>query len=332
MKKEYDLISIIVPVFNGEKYVSCCLDNILNQTYKNTEIVIVNDGSTDSTKNIIEKYAEEYSNIKIINQENKGLWSARNVGIENADGQFIGFVDVDDYIRPDMYEILHELCINNESDIAVCDRYRNINYKNDYENMNTTTEKKYIYDSRDAVIHLFSNTRNIKPALWDKLYRREMFEKIRCENTFFEDMSITYKLLYSASKVIVTKKQLYGYSVHEGSLITSEWSLKKTKSYYDIMEMIEEYFMGVDDQEIHASIQYLRMQWGIESWEYMWNSSIISDEEKTIFVKYIRKYEKEIDWKHLNAPVLKKIKKKIEYYFFARSPYNFVKIKKAFNG
>ena len=112
-------ISIIVAVYNVEKYLKRSLDSILNQSYKNIEVIIVNDGSTDNSRNICEKYAELYSNIKVIHKENGGLSSARNIGIENATGEYIGFVDSDDYISSNMFEEMYNRIIESDSDIAI---------------------------------------------------------------------------------------------------------------------------------------------------------------------------------------------------------------------
>ncbi|MBQ3035419.1 MAG: glycosyltransferase, partial [Lachnospiraceae bacterium] len=98
-----DLITIIVPVYNGEKYIQKCLDSILQQTYDNYEILIVNDGSTDETLKIATQYEQKYENIRIVTKENQGLPQARKTGVENANGSYIGFVDVDDWIDPDMF-------------------------------------------------------------------------------------------------------------------------------------------------------------------------------------------------------------------------------------
>ena len=103
-----DMVSIIVPIYNSEKYLHACLDSIVSQTYKNIEIILVNDGSIDKSGVICDEYSRKYNNIKVFHKENGGVSSARNLGIDNATGQYLAFVDPDDYIDANMYEILVE--------------------------------------------------------------------------------------------------------------------------------------------------------------------------------------------------------------------------------
>ena len=120
MNKNEPLISIIVPVYNVEKYLSKCIDSIINQTYKNIEIILIDDGSTDSSGAICDKYALVDSRIHVLHIENSGVSNARNVGLNHATGDYIGFVDSDDYIEPNMYELLLEELIADDVDVVQC--------------------------------------------------------------------------------------------------------------------------------------------------------------------------------------------------------------------
>lgn len=326
-----ELITVILPVYNGEKYIDDCIKNILGQTYSPIELLIVDDGSTDKSGEIADSYAEANKNVRVIHQLNRGSWSARNTGLDNSRGEYIGFVDVDDYIKPEMIEDLYNLAKEHDAEIAICDRYRNINYKNDFESMDASKSDVIVFDGRQAVIHLFSDTSMIKPAVWDKIYRKNIFENIRCENTFFEDVSVIYKVLFRAQTVAVTRKQLYGYSVHEGSLITSDWTKKKTDSYYKNLEDIERFFEKYDDLEIQESINYFRVQWGIESWESMAKSINVTKDERKMFFWYIRRAVKRMKWTNNSFSHKKKVKKCLEFLLFARFPYLFLILKKLYN-
>ena len=142
-------------------------------------------------------------------KENGGCYSAWNKGLDVATGDFIGFVDNDDYIQPQMYETLLDILIEQDADICACNRYRNVDNINDYCNMDLTNERICVFSGYDAVVHLLSDTQYIKPAMWDKLYKSSLFETLRFPNTFFEDAAITYKLLYTSKKIAYTEKQLY---------------------------------------------------------------------------------------------------------------------------
>ena len=113
-------ISVIIPVYNVEKYISRCLDSILNQSYKNVEIIIINDGSTDKSGLICDEYSKRYDNIRVFHKENGGVSSARNLGITVAKGEYITFADPDDFLNKDMYKILYDNAKNNNSDITIC--------------------------------------------------------------------------------------------------------------------------------------------------------------------------------------------------------------------
>ena len=118
---EIPLISLIVPVFNVEKYLKRCLDSLISQSYKNIEIILIDDGSTDESGKICDRYAKEHSNIiKVLHQENQGLSMARNAGLDIAIGEYIGFVDSDDYVEPKMFERLYNNLLESNADISVC--------------------------------------------------------------------------------------------------------------------------------------------------------------------------------------------------------------------
>ena len=219
MEKSNYKISVIVAVYNAEDYLCNCCNSILAQTYRNIELILVNDGSEDNSLAICKKIQASDKRVVVIDKENGGCYSAWNKGLDVATGDFIGFVDNDDYIQPQMYETLLDILIEQDADICACNRYRNIDNINDYCNMDLTNERICVFSGYDAVAHLLRDTQYIKPAMWDKLYKSSLFETLRFPNTFFEDAAITYKLLYTSKKIAYTEKQLYAYSVRGGSMI-----------------------------------------------------------------------------------------------------------------
>ena len=220
MIKDSDkLISIIVPIYNIEIYLSRCVDSIINQCYTNLEIILVDDGSTDSCGMMCDSYKEQDSRIVVIHKANGGLSSARNAGLDVAQGEYIGFVDGDDYIEPDMYEKLYYFCSQNELDI-VCARFCEcIDGKDHLENYTGTS--KIDLGSRlycDALLE--RNGAKITSSVWDRLYKKEMFEGIRFpEGKLYEDIVITPTLFLNAGKCGYIDSLVYHYTIRSDSIM-----------------------------------------------------------------------------------------------------------------
>lgn len=218
MKK--DLISIIIPVYNIEDYVSECIESVIAQTYNNIEIILVDDGSTDSSRKICDKYAKKDNRIIVVHKENGGLSDARNVGINTAKGSYLGFVDGDDLVAPDMYQRLIEEAIVTDSDIATC--------KFDYYDKNLNTNKKNnekvldVCDGFCAIKYLFNDLICGNYA-WNKLYKAALFKDTEYpKGKYFEDIFTTYKLFLKANKVVLLNDSLYYYRVRDKQITNAE--------------------------------------------------------------------------------------------------------------
>ena len=193
------MISVIVPVFNVELYLHKCLDSILNQTYKELEIIVVDDGSTDNSGEICEEYRRKDERVKVFHTGNHGLSTARNFGLDNANGEYIGFVDSDDWIEPNMYELLFERAEETESDIVECGIFT------DYK---TSTIRQSAIDrtvaNEEALEALLKE--EILTQVWNKIYRRSIFNSVRFpDNRSFEDIATTYKLIQNVKVTGVTE-------------------------------------------------------------------------------------------------------------------------------
>src|SRR5690625_2816139 len=189
-------ISIIVPVYNVASYVQQCLDSILDQTFKGFEVIVINDGSTDNTGEIIDKYTKKDRRVKAIHQSYGGVSSARNIGIELATGEYIGFVDGDDYIKKDMFETLYRMCVDTESDIAICRLGRKI----DDNIINNTVEPLYTkeLDKEEAMCELFKGIL-YRFSLCNKLFKKSCFQGISFPvGRIHEDLATTYRLFDQA--------------------------------------------------------------------------------------------------------------------------------------
>ena len=221
-----DLISVIINTYNAQNYIDKCIQSIISQTYKNIEIIIVNDGSTDNTLNICKKYKD--NRIKIIDQENKGLSLARNIGIENSNGKYLYFVDADDYVENDVLEYLYNQMKKYKVLIATCDSVDIYDYqnkvKNKAEKIEIVTDKQMIKDI------LFSKKR--VGAIWNKLFDKTLFENIRFENRIINDVVVVYKLLLQAKKIVISNQIKYYYLRHNES-ITSNNKDERLIDFYE---------------------------------------------------------------------------------------------------
>ena len=183
------MISIIVPIYNVEKYLSNCIDSILNQTYKDLQIIVVNDGSTDNTEAIVGEIADKDSRVQLINKENGGVSSARNVGLEYVNKDCITFVDDDDTLDLDMYEILMKYAEYNEYDIVHCG-YKRINDET-VKLVNGTNN--IIKQTKNEALECIVGGKIFVPALWNKVYKRKLFDDIY-ENLNMKKPNLKYPL------------------------------------------------------------------------------------------------------------------------------------------
>lgn len=211
-------ISIIVPVYNTEKYLSKCLNSLIKQTYKDIEIIVVNDGSKDKSLEIAKKFAKQDNRIKVFNKENGGLSSARNFGIEKASGEYIGFVDSDDYIKENMFEILYNMIKEANAKIAICGWYlvedsqiRTCNFKC----------KKLVLNDEQAIDMLLNHV-SFDNFACNKLFHRALFKDVIFPvGELLEDLSTIYKLIHEAKVIVVDSNPLYYYVLHSNSITSN---------------------------------------------------------------------------------------------------------------
>lgn len=222
--KSLPLISVIVPVYNVKDYVGRCLDSICNQTYTNLEIIVIDDGSVDGSGEFCDAYAQKDARIKVLHYENGGLSAARNRGLDMATGEFIGFVDSDDWIDTDMYEFLYKLLKTEEADISICSHYLE---KTDKTKVKYSSDKLLGLIPRDA-IRLLVEDNIIRNFAWDKLYRRSLFEGLRFpQGRYFEDMAVMYRIFYRARKIVMKGYPKYHYMIREDSITGSKYNSEK---------------------------------------------------------------------------------------------------------
>lgn len=227
MGYEKKLISVVVPVYNVEKYLERCIESLIAQTYDELEIILVDDGSTDSSGCICDEYAKQYENIIVIHKENGGLSSARNKGLDNARGEFIGFVDSDDWIHPNMYSILYELLVSNDADVSSA---KYVFRKNEKKVDETDKGQVFVFQDREIVEFYLKYSYENKIGeypVWNKLYKRELFKLVRFEEkTVYEDIVPNYRIMSVIKKFVKTTQPLYYYFENNNSITRNKLSIQ----------------------------------------------------------------------------------------------------------
>ena len=224
-----ELISVIIPVYNVEEYLEKCIDSIINQTYKNLEIILVDDGSTDNSGKLCDLLAKKDSRIVVYHKENGGLSSARNFGIDKANGEFIGFIDSDDYIDNDMYETLHNLIKKDKSDVSMCGLYNIYANRKDSQ---VKEVKKYLMNAEEA-IQMVLDSKITSVTAVNKLYRKEIFNDLRYDlGKTSEDAFIIVRLLDKCNLISVTNERKY-YYYHRANSITKKPFSEKSRDVLD---------------------------------------------------------------------------------------------------
>ncbi len=254
-KEENRLISVIVPAYNIESYLAKTLDSILAQTYTNLEIILVNDGSTDKTGEIVDIYAAKDSRIVVIHKENEGVSVARNAGIDQACGDYIGFIDGDDTIEPDMFAFLLDNATKHGADISHCG-HTMLTDKGDIPHYGTGTVK--LQDTVAGVLDLLEGTL-VDPGLWTKIYKRELFSEVRLEPglRINEDLLINYYLFKRSRCSIFTDISKYNYIKRPGSTTTSVMASYKVVDLLRVAKEIMEDAASHPELSILAEYRFL---------------------------------------------------------------------------
>ena len=258
-------VSVIVPVYNVEKFIDKCLNSLVKQSLKEIEIIVVNDGTKDNSQKIIDKYVKKYPDkIKSYIKENGGQGSARNYGLKKATGEYIGYVDSDDFVEKDMYKKLYNKAKENNYDIVVCGNY---NVSEDYQNKNIDA---FINNYNTDLENIFFG----KMAVWNKIYKRDILIKNKLEfkeKVWYEDLAFTLKAIMNSNTFAFIDEPLYDYLIREGSTMNNsnvQRNLEILDAFNDILSYIqhnkkEEYFskiefLAIDHIYISAIVRVLK--------------------------------------------------------------------------
>lgn len=240
------LISIIVPVYNVEKYLEKCVESLTSQTLKDIEIILINDGSQDLSGNICDSLSKNDSRIKVIHKENGGLSDARNIGIDLAVGEYLAFVDSDDWCEPKMFEMLYNLAIKYKADIVQGDYIEAYDEECTIDNIQEEISK---YSANEILEELYGSKYPKAVVVWNKIYKKKLFDKIRFpKGKLHEDEFTTYKLFHKANLIIDTNFPLYYYRQRPGSIMNSEFNIRRLDKL-EALNKRYEYFIenGLDD-------------------------------------------------------------------------------------
>ena len=257
-----DLISVVVPAYNIADYVERGVNSVRNQTYRNLEIIVVNDGSTDNTGALCDRIASEDERVQVIHKENSGPAEARNVGIARAKGSYIGFVDGDDWIDPDMYEKMLSALKEQHADIAIC-RYRHV-YKSHTED--ESVDRAILFEGQEALQYYVQETEEyaIQNAAWNKLYKREVLANITFPvGKWYEDIMFATMALSHANRCIYLDTACYNYIIdREGSIMNTQINPRtftdQIPAYYEKTKFLKE--LGRQDlADIHDYFFYKRL-------------------------------------------------------------------------
>ena len=249
------LISVIVPIYNVKKYLCECVDSIINQTYKNLEIILVDDGSPDDCGKICDDYAKRDSRIKVIHKENGGLSDARNVGMDLSSGEYLIFVDSDDYMTNDSIEYLYNLIRSVNADIAIggVERFNDLD-KSVISTTYTGISDEKVMDKMDAMKDFFLNG----CAAWARIYKKSIHNDIHFpKGEINEDEAIVLELLDRCDKIVKSNMIVYKYRFRPNSITSVDFSVKKLDWYYHCKANLEYIKKNFPDIKVYAENRYV---------------------------------------------------------------------------
>ena len=246
-------VSVIVPFYNVEGYIGRCLDSLVKQTLDNIEIILVNDGSKDRSKIVVDKYLKEYpEKIVYLEKENGGLSDARNYAIPYAKGEYIAFLDSDDYVEYTMYKDMYELAKKENSDMVECDFYWEYPYKN-----KTKEDKGLIYNGKKEMIE------KVRVVAWNKLIKKDILEKSKIifpKGYRYEDVEFTYKLVPYLDKVSFLKKPCVHYIQREGSISNNQ--NERNKEIFVVLGHVIDFYKENDlYEEYKDELEYIYIRY-----------------------------------------------------------------------
>lgn len=295
-------VSIIVPIYNTSKYLNGCIKSLLHQTLEDIEIILINDGSTDESESIIKKYKDK--RIKYISKKNEGIGKTRNLGIDTATGEYLSFIDSDDYIEPNFCEVMYEKAIKDKCDIVICDYYEDHNYG--LKEIRFPTFKDASLKENPDILNIV----NLGPC--NKIYKKSLFknkENRFVENLKYEDAPLVVKLLLNAKKIGKIDDCLAHYVIHENSETTT-----RDERIFDIIKITD---IMVNDLKKHDYLRDAMINIAVMVLtDYTIQQRYINDSElRNKFIDMVFQYLDELDSNWKKCSYLKKfswLKRKVK--------------------
>ena len=283
------MVTVIIPVYNVEMYLPLCINSILNQTYQNLEIILIDDGSTDDSPGICDTYALKDNRIKVIHQQNQGAAVARNTGLENATGEYIVFVDSDDFINEKMIEKLYIALKQTDSDLSIC------NFKYTSENgkeidLKETDIKNEVLYTEEIIDKLFQNNNCGYIVIWNKMYKKDLWKQIRYPvGVIYEDEAVIHHIFSKCKKVATISDELYYYRQVSGSIMHSERNEKNLDKYLALADRLM-FFKNTVNKENIRKLAYQYWYHYLDDYYYFSkrnrNSARLKQMKKTLLSVY----------------------------------------------
>ena len=299
------MVSIIIPVYNVEQYIEHCLKTVIQQVYNYLEIIIIDDGSTDNSGKICHRMAEIDNRISIIHQTNSGLSAARNKGIELSKGEFICFVDSDDYLSPYYVQILLETALLTNSDIVTCGFVRG--KKTDYEFSKETVKNAVTLTSDDALKIWHGKYKDLETISWNKIYRRSIFENgLRYPvGMYFEDVPTIHRQFFEAKQITYIENKLYYYFQRKTSIMHAHSDIKIVHNLENQEERLDWFktkkYLESYERLVSKCLKYYMVSYFLAS-----NDKL----RKEIDIKFMHMYKEKVD--------IFRVKDKIVFFVFIK--------------
>lgn len=275
------LISVVVPVYKVEKYIHQCINSILNQTYKNLELILIDDGSPDTCGEICDDYSRKDTRVRVIHKKNGGLSDARNAGIDIAKGEYITFIDSDDYVHQDYLKVMHDLAEGQHASIV------QVNFTNQADDLGQDVSAGISRFTPEKALRDMLRMKEVQVIACAKLYRTDLFKEIRYPyGRLNEDNLTTYKLILACrGMVVVSKKKLYYYRVNDTGIMNGLFSARR----YEILSFASEIrqYMGAQASKYDADIEYSEMRIAIR----LYNECIRRKQDERMKAHQDRVYE-----------------------------------------
>ena len=290
-------ISVIVPVYNVEQYLERCVNSIINQTYENLEIILVDDGSTDRSGGMCDSFAEKDERIKVVHKENGGLSSARNSGIDIATGEYLAFVDSDDWIESCMYQVLMDLAENHHADIVEC-KFQSVIHEK--EEIIQPDLEVVVLDKFEGAKAFFDGTGQTSILAWNKIYNKQLFQNLRFPNGLLnEDQWLIPKLYMLSEKIVCVNQKYYYYYQSPNSIMRSPFSFRRL----DALKAFEETRRLYERKHLYDLVQWCDVTYSFLLIKYYNQSKTLKgkpDVCKKIKKYYNKRMKDFLKNKHLN--------------------------------